>query len=68
MASKRKIKPGDIVIYVDSGEIVTDEVGKVLRVVCIVERHNEKAVLYSNGEFDFYNTVEKCPPVLEELS
>jgi len=42
MASKRKIKPGDVVIYVDAGEIVTGDFGKALIVIDIVTINRKK--------------------------
>jgi len=67
MASKKEIKPGDIVIYKSSGKISVDCAGKPSIIQRVETRFGRKCVIYKDGSFDYYRNVEKCPPVLEEL-
>jgi len=64
---KQRVKVGDIVQYNDGTGVVCDEEGMPLRVIEIRQLDGGPAVIYNNGTFDWYNTVEKIDPLLLEL-
>ena len=67
MGLKDEVSVGDYVIYKDSSNFVLDEDGRPLKVVEIKVWLRKKCVFYENGEFDYYNSVVRCPSLLLEL-
>ena len=67
MDSKNEIKVGDYVAYISDRTIVVDDDGNPLRVVKIDLSTWLPIVRYTNGEFDWLETVERAPSLLLEL-
>lgn len=69
MDSKKEVKVGDYVEYVDGQGVVRDDDGSPLRVIEI-KKHKllgKVCVYYTSGGFDLLDTVQKVSPLLTEL-
>lgn len=69
MDSRKEVKVGDYVMYVETGEIVCSEEGTPLRVIKI-KPYTLKSVLcvfYQDGGFDYLANVQTVPSLLMEL-
>ena len=69
MDSKKEVKVGDFVQYVDSGELVCDENGSPLRVIAIklYGVPFTPCVFYSQGSFDYLSNVQVASSLVLEL-
>lgn len=68
MDLERKVKVGDKVMYVDSGEFVysiyTSELSTVIEIKTIF---NKLCVVYDDGGYDYCEKVKPIPTLLIEL-
>lgn len=66
---KNKVVVGDIVCYIETNEVVTNEDGNPLIVIDIKYNRvvGSLCVFYNNGAFDYYSQVKKCPKLIMEL-
>lgn len=69
MASKKEVKVGDFVQYIDNGELVCDENGTPLRVIQIKPYGvpTVDCVFYSQGSFDYLSNVQTASSLMLEL-
>lgn len=69
MDLKSEVKIGDVVCHKKSKYIVRhrDDEHRLAKIVDIRKKQGILCVIYDDGEFDYYDSVEKCPPLLLEL-
>ena len=71
MDLKKEVKVGDYVRYKESGEIVyslCDEDKAIPSIVIEIKKlYRRKCVIYDDGAFDYYESVEPVPTLLLEL-